>query len=113
MPALLVTPAPPPSRPKVIDRKFIALSALILGLTAMDIEMTQSCMRSGVCVELNPTLPHSRAGMYAVNSATNLGVIYLAFRRRDHGKKDWWIAPLIDIGAHAGGIGSNIRFLGK
>jgi hypothetical protein len=113
MPALLLTAPQPPSRPKVIDKKFIVLTALVFGLTAMDIEMTQRCMHRGTCVELNPTLPHSRGGMYAVNTATNLGVMYLAFHRRNHEKRDWWIAPLIDIGAHVGGVGSNIRFLGK
>ena len=113
MPAALVTAAEPPARPKIVDKKFIILGALAFGLTSMDLEFTQRCLHRGTCVELNPTMPHSHLGMYAVNTPTNLAVMYLAYRRRSHGKKDWWVAPVIDIGAHVVGVGSNIRFLGK
>jgi hypothetical protein len=110
--ALMVALAPPP-RPKVLDKKFITLGALVFGLTAMDMEFTQHCLQRHTCVELDPTLPHSRWGMYAVNTPVNAAVMYLAYKRRATGKWGWWLAPLIDIGAHLGGVGSNIRFLGR
>lgn len=96
---------------KVMDRNFILLGALTFGLTAMDVEMTQHCLHEKTCVELNPTLPHSRLGMYAANTPVNLAVMYWSYKRKAAGKKAWWVAPLVDIGAHAVGIGSNIRFL--
>jgi hypothetical protein len=113
--ALMVTTptVPPAAPPKVMDKKFIALGALVFGLTAMDMEFTQHCLQRHTCVELNPTLPHSRIGMYAVNTPVNLAVMYFAYRRRAGGKWGWSIAPLVDIGSHVVGVGSNIRFLGK
>jgi hypothetical protein len=104
---------PPVMQPKVMDKKFIALGALVFGLTTMDMEFTQHCLHRHTCVELNPTLPHSRFGMYAVNTPINLGVMYFSYRRRAAGKWGWWVAPMVDIGSHTVGVGSNIRFLGK
>ena len=104
-----VEPAPP--KRKVIDKKFIFLNAMTFALTTADIEMTQHCMAAKTCVELNPTLPHSRWGMYAVNTVTNTAVTYFSYRRRKAGKWGWWVAPAVDIGAHAVGVGSNLRFV--
>lgn len=95
---------------RVMDRNFILLGALTFGLTAADIELTQHCLQEKTCVELNPTLPHSRWGMYATNTPVNLAVMYFAYRRKATGKRGWWIAPLIDTGIHGVGIGSNVRF---
>ncbi len=100
-------------KPKLMDKKFIALGVAVFGLTAMDLEFTQYCLHRGTCRELDPTLPNSHWGMYAVNTPTNVAVMYFSYRRRASGKWGWWLAPLIDIGAHVGGVGSNIRFLGK
>jgi hypothetical protein len=110
---LLVTALWAPPRPKVIDKKFIALTALTFGLTSLDVEMTHHCLKAGTCYEMNPTLPNSRAGQYAINTLTNVAVTYFSYRRRKSGKWGWWVAPVIDMGAHGVGIGTNIRFLGK
>jgi hypothetical protein len=117
---LLIKPAAPGSgfavvaadrpAPRVMDRNFIILGALVFGLTAVDVEMTQHCLHAKTCVELNPTLPHSRLGMYAANTPVNLAVMYFSYRRKGAHKRGWWIAPLVDVGAHAVGIGSNLRF---
>lgn len=111
-PVIAIAPAAPVERPqrKVIDGKFIALSALVAGLTAADVELTQHCLNARTCYEMNPSLPRSRWGQYAVNSVTNAAVMYFAYRRRATGKWGWWVAPVVDIGAHGAGIGSNIRF---
>jgi hypothetical protein len=109
--AAAIAPAPPePAPPKVIDRKFVSLAALVFGLTVADVELTQHCLNAGTCYELNPTLPRSHWGQYAVNSATNAAVMYFAYRRRASGKWGWWVAPVVDIGAHSVGVGSNLRF---
>lgn len=102
-------PSEQPKR-KVADANFLLLGTLTFALTAADVELTQHCLHEKTCVELNPTLPHSRWGMYAVNTPVNFAVMYLSYRRKAAGKRDWWIAPIVDIGAHSIGIGSNIRF---
>ena len=93
---------------RVVDKKFIAMSALAMGLTIADIERTQSCLGSHTCQELNPTLPRSRAGMYAVNVPLNAGLMYLSYRFKSSGKKKWWIAPIAIAGSHL--VGAGLRF---
>jgi len=90
---------------RVVDKKFIGMSALAMGLTIADIENTQHCLNQGTCRELNPMMPRSRAGMYAVNLPVNAGLMYLSYRLKASGKKTWWIAPLAISGSHAIGAG--------
>lgn len=105
----LIEPAQTPRR-KVMDRNFLLLAGMTFALTAADIELTQHCLKEKTCVELNPTLPLSRWGMYATNTPVNLAVLYWSYKRKQSGKFGWWVAPLVDIGIHGVGIGSNVRF---
>ena len=97
------TAKPKPKR--VADAKFIGMSALAMGLTIADIETTQHCLGNGTCRELNPLMPHSRAGMYAVNVPVNSLAMYVSYRLKAGGHKTWWIAPIAISGAHAVGAG--------
>jgi hypothetical protein len=108
----LTQPTPPP-KVRWLDKKFIGLGVAVFGMTSLDLEFTQHCLHQGTCQELNPTLPHSRLGMYAVNTPINLAVMYFSHRRREAGKRAWWLAPAVDVSSHMVGVGSNIRFLGK
>jgi hypothetical protein len=90
---------------RVVDKKFIGMNALAMGLTVADIESTQHCLGNHTCRELNPLMPHSRAGMYAVNVPVNLGLMYVSYRLKASGRKTWWIAPLAISGSHAVGAG--------
>jgi hypothetical protein len=90
---------------RVIDKKFVGMSALVMGFTIADIETTQHCLSNGTCKELNPSMPHSRAGMYAVNIPVNAFAMYLSYRLKASGHKTWWIAPIAVSGAHAVGAG--------
>jgi len=97
-----------PQHPRVIDKKFWAMSVLVMGLTISDLERTQSCLHRGTCVELNPMLPHSRAGMYAVNLPINAATMWLGYRMKSQGRRTWWIAPALVAAGH--GIGTAFRF---
>jgi len=99
-----IEPAKPKPKP-VADAKFIGMSALAMGLTIADIETTQHCLGNGTCRELNPMIPHSRAGMYAVNIPINALAMYVSYRLKAGGHKTWWIAPIAISGAHAVGTG--------
>ncbi len=105
--AYLVRPIEPvkPKPKRVADAKFIGMSALAMGLTIADIETTQHCLGNGTCQELNPLMPHSRAGMYAVNVPINALAMYLSYRLKAAGHKTWWIAPIAISGAHGVGAG--------
>jgi hypothetical protein len=95
-------------RSRVVDTKFIGMSALAMGLTIADIESTQHCLGNGTCRELNPLMPNSRAGMYAVSIPVNAVAMYLSYRLKASGHKTWWIVPLAISGAH--GVGVGFRF---
>jgi hypothetical protein len=95
---------------KVMDAKFLWLNGLVLATTTADMELTQHCQNAGTCVELNPTIPRDRWAKHLVNVPTNAAVVYWSYRWKKQGKRLWWVPPLVDIGAHVVGIGSNIRF---
>ena len=107
-PAYVVAITKLPEHHPVADKKFIAMSALTMGLTVADIERTQHCLGEKTCQELNPMLPHSRAGMYAVNLPINAAAMFLSYHLKESGHKTWWIAPLVVSGSHA--VGAGIRF---
>ena len=94
-----------PKAKRVVDKKFIIMSALVMGTTIADIETTQHCLGNGTCRELNPLIPHSRAGMYAVNLPINALAMYVSYRLKAGGHRTWWIAPIAISGAHGVGAG--------
>lgn len=100
-----------PEKKKVIDKKFLVLTGLATGLTVADFELTQSCIARHACVESDPLMPSSRAGMYASSAPVNAALFYWGYRRKAEGKKLWWL-PIVAVAAsHAVGVGTNIRFL--
>ncbi len=98
----------PGRSPHTSDRKFVLLSGLAMGLTIADFEMTQRCLAQRSCAEANPLMPASRAGMYASNVPLNMALLYWSYRRKAAGKRFWWVPPLMIIGSHAAGVGTNI-----
>ena len=100
-------------RRKVFDKKFAVLSALAAGLTIADFEMTQHCLQRHTCVEADPLMPTSHAGMYLTNIPLNAALFWWSYRRKEDGKRLWWLAPLMVVGSHAVGMGTNLRFIGK
>jgi hypothetical protein len=93
---------------RVVDTPFVAMSVAVMGLTIADIESTQHCLSNHTCTELNPMLPLSRAGMYAVNIPINAGAMYLAYRLKGSGHRSWWIAPAAVAAGH--GVGFMFKF---
>jgi hypothetical protein len=98
---------------RVFDKKFAVLAGLAAGLTVADFEMTQHCLARRTCVESDPLMPTSRVGMYATNIPLNAALFWWSYRRKEDGKRLWWLAPLMVVGSHAAGVGTNIRFVGK
>ena len=103
--------APRFERKKVIDKKFLVLTGIATGLTIMDFEMTQHCLGSRTCVESDPLMPTSRAGMYASSAPVNAALYYWSYRMKAKGKRLWWLPTAAAIASHAVGVGTNIRFL--
>ncbi len=98
---------------KVFDKKFAVLAGLAAGLTIADFEMSQHCLQRRTCVEADPLMPTSHAGMYLTNIPLNAVLFWWSYRRKEDGKRLWWLAPLMVVGSHAAGVGTNLRFVGK
>ena len=96
---------------KVVDKKFLALTGVASALTVMDFEMTQHCLGNRTCVESDPLMPGSRAGMYASSVPVNAALYYWSYRWKKQGKRLWWVPTAAAIASHAVGVGTNIRFL--
>jgi len=105
--------AVPVKKKKVFDKKFALLAGLAAGLTIADFEMTQRCLQRHTCVEADPLMPTSHAGMYLTNIPLNAALFWWGYRRKEDGKRLWWLAPLMVVGSHAVGVGTNVRFVGK
>lgn len=101
--------APAPARKKVLDAKFLLLIAAGTGLTIADYELTQHCLARRTCVETDPMLPTSRAGMYGTNLPLNAALYFWSYKRKQHDKRLWWVAPLVIAASHAVGVGTNLR----
>jgi hypothetical protein len=95
---------------KIVDKRFMTLGVLVFGTTSLDMELTQHCLQRNTCVELNPTLPTSHWGMYATNTPVNAGVMWLSYKRRKGGHRDWWIWPALDAGIHLYGVSTNAKY---
>ena len=93
---------------RVADTKFVAMGAVLMAVTISDLERTRHCLARSTCVEMNPMLPHSRVGMYAVNIPINAGTMYLGYKMKAAGWKTWWVLPALNIAGHA--VGTGFRF---
>lgn len=100
-----------PANKKVLDKKFFALTGVATGLTVADFELTQGCMARHMCVESDPLMPSSRAGMYASSAPVNAALYYWSYRLKAKGSRFWWVPTAAVIASHAVGVGTNIRFL--
>jgi hypothetical protein len=96
---------------KVVDKKFLALTGVATALTVMDFEMTQHCLGNRTCVESDPLMPTSHAGMYASSAPVNAALYYWSYRLKRKGSRIWWVPTAAAIASHAVGVGTNIRFL--
>jgi hypothetical protein len=107
--AVIVAPAP--VKKKVVDKKFLALTGIATVLTVADFEMTQHCLGNRTCVEADPLMPSSRAGMYASSIPVNAALYYWSYRLKAKGSRIWWLPTVAAIASHAVGVGTNIRFI--
>ena len=109
--AAMVAVARVPVKKKVVDKKFLALTGIATALTVADFEMTQHCLGNHACVEADPLMPSSRAGMYASSIPVNAALYYWSYRLKAKGSRVWWLPTVAAIASHAVGVGTNIRFI--
>ncbi len=109
---VIVENVPQPKK-RVFDKKFALLAGLGTALTIADFEMTQHCLQRRTCVESDPLMPTSHAGMYLTNIPLNAALFWWGYHRKERDKRLWWIPPLTVVASHAIGVATNVRFVGR
>lgn len=97
---------PPKPQPRVVDKKFLAVTALSIGAAGMDIHSTRYCITHNPnCYEgvgiLSGTRP-STAKLVAVNVPMQVGINGLGYLLKKKGKRWWWVPQVAYAGLRVG-----------
>ncbi len=85
---------------------FFLLNGLNIGMTALDMSLSQRCVAEHHCREANPLMPPSLAGRISVVAVfAGLGT-YVSHRLKKQGSRLWWLAPAFGTAAHSVGAAS-------
>ena len=85
---------------------FFLLNGLNIGMTALDMSLSQHCIAEHHCREANPLMPSSLAGRISVVAVfAGLGT-YVSHRLKKQGSRLWWLAPAFGTAAHSVGAAS-------
>ena len=93
-------PAHPSASVHIMDRKFLLLNGLHLGMALVDVEMTQRCLANHHCREGNPFMPSSHGGQLAVVSSLVTLDFGASYQMKKSKMKMWWLAPTGGILTH-------------
>ncbi len=99
-------PAPAPEGSSVVDRKFVALTALTFGSSIAAIEMTQRCSVQHNCYNNVFSMQDIRIKLYAIAMPIDFGATLLSYELKKRGKRWWWVPAATAI---AGGTAVAIR----
>ena len=99
--SIYVQPTYKPSR--IFDFKFFLVNGLHIGVTALDVGLTQHCIANHHCREGNPLMPSSLGGQLAVNSALVGTSVLVSYRLKKQNSKIWLLSPVIGLSAHSAG----------
>ncbi len=101
---LSVATRPEAKKPRVVDKKFIFLNTLHLGLALADTEMTQACIADHKCREGNPLMPSSHAGQLAVDFGFFVYATGTSYWFKKHHSGLWWLPAAGASAAHTAGL---------
>jgi hypothetical protein len=99
---------------KIVDWKFIGLTAGLSGSTTLDIESTYGALRrcGGNCYEANPAARFIYAGRpvsYGIYSGLTGTAALATYKLREKGFRWWWVPILVNAGIHSACAVHNFR----
>lgn len=106
----LVSPAFAQQSERVMTPGFIALNTASIGAAAVDVALTQRCIRSGECHETNPLMEGGAARQYGLALSMAGAGTFISYEMKRHGSRGWMLAPIVSIAGHGVGIGLGLRF---
>jgi hypothetical protein len=95
---------PAPAHPRTIDRNYLLLNGLHLGMAMFDVGMTHLCISDGQCREGNPLMTSSLSGQLSISLALTAYGSAISYRLKKHGSRLWWISPVSGTAAHIAGV---------
>ena len=101
--------SPAVARP-VLNKTYIVLNGLHLGMALADVEMTQHCIADHRCKEGNPMMPSSQAGQISVSVGIFAYAAGSSYWLKKHKSKMWWAPPAVGVVAHVIGFASGLRY---
>ncbi len=91
-----------------LGARFYLLNGLNIGMTALDMSLSQRCIAAHRCREANILMPRSVAARISVVAVfTALGT-YASRRMKVRGIGLWWVPPLFGTVAHGIGVVSGL-----
>jgi hypothetical protein len=97
-------PAHPTARPHIVDRQFLMLNGLHLGMAILDEQITQHCIADHQCREGNPMMPSSQAGQITIDLALVAYGTGLSYWLKKHKSRWWRLPPDSGIATHTVGV---------
>ena len=104
-------------KPRVIDKKFLAVAGFSNGMAALDIHSTRYCFNKNPnCYEAVGFFDGGRpnaAQLAAVSVPIQFGVNGAAYLLKKRGKKWWWVIPVAHGGLRIWAVQRNYRNAGR
>lgn len=97
------------NKPKVVDKKFVALTIASIASAVADEEVTQYLVHKNPNLhEANPLLGDTRKTAYPVMAGFTAMSTYFSYRAKKAGDKTWLIPQVISVGVHGFAISWNL-----
>lgn len=96
-----------PDKPR-LGAGFFLLNGLYIGMTALDMSLSQHCIAQHRCREANLLMPSSLAARISIVAAFTAFGTYVSHRMKIRGARWWWAPPLFGTVAHSVGVASGI-----
>jgi hypothetical protein len=87
---------------------FFLLNGLNIGMTALDMGLSQNCIAQHRCREANALMPSSLAARVSIVAVFTAFGTYVSHRMKKHGNRLWWVPPLFGTAAHGVGVASGL-----
>lgn len=96
-----------PDKPR-LGARFFLLNGLNIGMTALDMSLSQHCIAQHRCREANFLMPSSLAARISIVAAFTAFGTYVSHRMKIRGARWWWAPPVFGAVAHGAGVVSGI-----
>lgn len=114
---ICIVPAQAQENQKVVDIKFIAVSAYLVTMTVFDVETTFGAIRNGAHEAnpiMKPFIDSGRPATYALQLGIDALLIFVAYEMKKSSNSDfnkrWWVLPMVSATEHAVCGGLNLRY---